>query len=639
MPRLNLYEQQTSAQGPRASAADFGAAPAQAMSEMGNVVADIGARIQRREELFASDQIMGEIDTWAVTALDDFQKRQDITTQQALPEFQNALKQKKQEALAKFTGSAEARAALERQLDNQMTQYGKSAIGAKIKAGHEQLTRGLNQQFDKSANEVGTAPQILQDSISENIAYVESRKAGMTAEMYQQAMVLARAKPIQSAVQSYVANENWAEAEKIMADPQVAKLLDPSVARPLRIDIAVGKGKQEAETKRQDLNVQKFQMRLGRELTPEETIKARSLPAKKDMTPADEITELELVQGKPASQDQVDKIFKTYIDGGKDAGGAFGNSLRGRSIAFVNDNAVAYANGLLTPDKARQFEASFAEAYQPAEKQNPVTGQWEKIQPSVPGFARMALERGSSIYGGLSAGAMVPGTTPRPGETVQLDINGRTMGQAVVDASGRWSIPAPPESGAGAGRGSQGVPAPDMPAATAPSGGPKLWDQADNVAGPIAGVQRWIGSGPIPLGIGGEQVSAAQQVEMQSRNLVRALQQNPRYAEGERKSIEKDIQIGPEALSNPTAYRLRLVEIGKYIQEELQFQASVLKNPNGSTVQQRQQALQSTATLNEFYGKLGLPQQVKSVEEAKKLPPGTQFLDENWILRQVPGGR
>lgn len=633
MPRLNLYEQQTSAQGPRASGADFGAAPAQAMGDMGNVVADIGARIQRREELFASDQIMGEIDTWAVTALDDFQKRQDITTQQALPEFQSALKQKKQEALSKFAGSSDARAALERQLDNQMTQYGKAAIGSKIKAGHEQLTRGLNQQFDKSANEVGTAPQILQDSISENVAYVESRKPGMTAEMYQQAMVMARAKPIQSAVQSYVANGNWDQAEAIMADPNVAKLLDPSVARPLRIDIAVGRGKQDAETKRQDMNVQQFTMRLGRPLTPEETLKARSLPAKKDMTPADEITQLELVQGKPASQDQVDKIFKTYIDGGKDAGGAFGNSLRGRSIAFVNDNAVAYANGLLTPDKARQFEASFAEAYQPAEKQNPVTGQWEKIQPSVPGFARTALERGSSIYGGLSVGATAPGTTPRPGETVQLDINGQTMGRAVVDASGRWSMPAPPESGAAP------APAAGAPAAATPSGGPRLWEIADKVAGPVAGVQRWIGSGPVPMGIGGEQVSAAQQVEMQSRNLVRALQQNPRYAEGERKSIEKDIQIGPEALSNPVAYRLRLVEIGKYIQEELQFQASVLKNPNGSTVQQRQQALQSTATLDEFYGKLGLPQQVKSVEEAKKLPPGTQFLDENWILRQVPGGR
>ena len=251
------------------------------------------------------------------------------------------------------------------------------------------------------------------------------------------------------------------------------------------------------------------------------------------------------------------------------------------------------------------------------------------------------MRRGSAIYGGLTAGAF-SGTGDNirpPGETTTMFVDGKMIGSGVADASGRWSIPAPPEpGGAGAGRGSQGVPAP-APAAAAPTGGPRLWDQADNVAGPVAGVQRWIGSGPVPMGIGGEQVSAAQQVEMQSRNLVRALQQNPRYAEGERKSIEKDIQIGPEALSNPTAYRLRLVEIGKYIQEELQFQASVLKNPSGSTVQQRQQALQSTATLNEFYGKLGLPQQVKSVEEAKKLPPGTQFLDENWILRQVPGGR
>jgi hypothetical protein len=239
----------------------------------------------------------------------------------------------------------------------------------------------------------------------------------------------------------------------------------------------------------------------------------------------------------------------------------------------------------------------------------------------------------------MSSGATAPGSTPRPGETVQLDINGQTMGQAVVDASGRWSIPAPPlePTGAGAGRGNQGMPA---PAAAAPSGGgASLWELADKVAGPVAGVQRWIGSGPVPMGIGGEEVSAAKRVSDLGRNLVRALQQNPRYAEGERKAIEGDIQIGPEAMSNPMAYRLRLVEVGKYIQEELKFNASVLKNPNGTTVQQRQQALQSTAHLDEFYSKLGLPQQVKSVEEAKKLPPGTQFLDENWILRQVPGGR
>jgi hypothetical protein len=360
-------------------------------------------------------------------------------------------------------------------------------------------------------------------------------------------------------------------------------------------------------------------------------VRVRTLPAKKDMTPADEITELELIQGKPASQDQVDKIFKTYIDdGGKNT--MFGNGVQGRAIAYVTENAVAYANGHLTPDQARRFESSYTEAYGEKTYPDPVTGQPRPVTPSIPGFAKEAMRRGSSIYGGgMAAG-------PRPGETVQLDINGQPVGTGVVDANGKWTIPAPPESSSW-GDENRGAGQPAPAAAASAGGGASLWEQASNVAGPVAGVQRWIGSGPVPMGIGGEQVSAAQQVEMQSRNLVRALQQNPRYAEGERKSIEKDIQISPEAMSNPTAYRLRLVEIGRYIQEELQFQSSILKNPNGSTVQQRQQALQSTSVLNDFYGKLGLPQQVKSIEEAKKLPPGTQFLDENWILRQVPGSR
>ena len=161
---------------------------------------------------------------------------------------------------------------------------------------------------------------------------------------------------------------------------------------------------------------------------------------------------------------------------------------------------------------------------------------------------------------------------------------------------------------------------------------------AKKVAGPVAGVKRWIGSGPVPMGIGGEEVAAEQYVTMQQKSLVRALQQNPRYAEGERKSIEEDIKIKPETFGNPLAFQLRLIEIGKYVDEELRFQASILENPNGSTVPQRQQAIQSLSTLTQFYDQLELPPRVKSIEEAKKLPPGTEeFLDENWILRDGPG--
>lgn len=218
MPRLNLYEQQTTAQGPRASGAEFGAAPAQALEGAGNVLQDIGERVQRREELGAAQDVMESVDTWAVSALDDFQKRQDIMTAQALPEFQNALNQKRQEALSNFTGRPEAKAALERQLDNQLAQYGKSAITAKIKAGQDQMGRALDQQFNKSSIQVDTAPDIWSFAADENLAAVEMWKPAMSKDQYESAKRLAYAKPLQAAVRSHLAQGNIEGAEALMAD-------------------------------------------------------------------------------------------------------------------------------------------------------------------------------------------------------------------------------------------------------------------------------------------------------------------------------------------------------------------------------------------------------------------------------------
>ena len=645
MPRLNLYEQQTTAQGPRASGADFGAAPAQALEGAGNELQVIGNRIQERENLSDRQRLRESFEEAAVPMLDDFDKNPEISGKESIPRFRQALEQKRQELISKHVGNPESRAKLENSLDNLVSQYTKSAIGAKINADQQLMVRTLDQQFKKSALNVDAAPDIWSFAKDENLMLVEDMRPGMSQDQYVAAKRLAYAKPLQAAVKSHIAQGNYDAAQAIMEDKNFSEFLTEQEAIPLRIDVAVGRGKQDLETKRQNSNVQLFSTRLGRPLTPEETIKARSLPAKKDMTPADEITQLELVQGKPASQDQVDKIFKTYVEGGK-SDTMFGKGTMGMAMAYVTENAVAYANGHLTPDQARRFESSYTEAYGGGDKQDPVTGVWTPLKPRVPKFAEEAMRRGSSIYGGgMAAGS--PASWGRENRQ-SGELSGYNGGSPAAAASDQLSIMQSelrnpnisPTDRAAVEREMQRIQggSPAAPAAPA-GGGASLWEQASNVAGPVAGVQRWIGSGPVPMGIGGEQVGAAQQVEMQQRNLVRALQQNPRYAEGERKSIEKDIQISPEAMSNPTAYRLRLVEIGRYIQEELQFQSSILKNPNGSTVQQRQQALQSTSVLNDFYGKLGLPQQVKSIEEAKKLPPGTQFLDENWILRQVPGGR
>ena len=646
MPRLNLYEQQTTAQSPRASGADFGAAPAQAMEGAGNELQVIGNRIQERENLSDRQRLREAFEEFAVPALDGFDKNPEISGKESIPRFRQALEQKRQELISKHVGNPESRAKLENSLDNLVSQYTKSAIGAKINADQQLMVRTLDQQFKKSALNVDAAPDIWSFAKDENLMLVEDMRPGMSQDQYVAAKRLAYAKPLQAAVKSHIAQKNYDAAQAIMKDKNFSEFLTEQEAIPLRIDVAVGRGKQDLETKRIESNVAQYRIRLGRELTPDEVSRIRTLPAKKDMTPADEITELELIQQKPASQDQVDKIFKTYIDDGA-KGGSFGNSLQGRSLSYVTENSVAYANGHLTPAQARQFEASFNEAYAPKDVLDPVTGQMRRITPSVPGFAQEAMRRGSSIYGGgMAAGS--PASWGRENRQ-SGELSGYNGGSPAAAASDQLSIMqselqnpniSPADKAAvqrEMDRIQGGLPA-------APTGGESsvkgrgLWSMASKVAGPVAGVQRWIGSGPVPMGIGGEEVAAEQYVMNQQKSLVRALQQNPRYAEGERKSIEEDIKIKPETFGNPLAFQLRLIEIGKYVDEELRFNAKVLRNPTGTTVQQRQQAMQSNAALSQFFDQLELPPRVKSVEEAKKLPPGTEeFLDENWILRAGPG--
>lgn len=304
MPRLNLYEQQTTAQGPRASGADFGAAPAQALEGAGNVLQDIGERVQRREELGAAQDVMEGVDTWAVTALDDFQKRQDIMSQQALPEFQNALNQKRQEALGNFSGRPEARAALERQLDNQLAQYGKSAITAKIKAGQDQMGRALDQQFNKSMMQVDAAPDIWSFTADENMAAVEMWKPAMSKDQYESAKRLAYAKPLQAAVRSHLAQGNIEGAEKLMTDESFSKYLTMEEARPLRIDAAVGRGKVQKEQRELETNARQWEFATGNKIDP---AKYAELPDFKSATAAQKIASHRLVFGTDPTDQQKEK--------------------------------------------------------------------------------------------------------------------------------------------------------------------------------------------------------------------------------------------------------------------------------------------------------------------------------------------
>ena len=270
MPRLNLYEMANPFRSPRASGAEMGAAPAQALGEMGDAAFAIGERIQKREENAISDQAFGEVNTQALPLLNDFEKKHDIALPQALNEFQGAMQKIKADAMRKANLRPEARAALERQLDNQITQYSKSAIGMRIKAGNDAMVARLNEQFDTGVNQVGAAPSIMKDVIETNRQFVESRKDSMDPLTYQAAMRKAHAGPIQAAVNAYLAQELPDKADELLQDPKINSLIDPDALRPLRINVAVEKGKREKDRYERETNRKAMSSFFGYEISQDQ---------------------------------------------------------------------------------------------------------------------------------------------------------------------------------------------------------------------------------------------------------------------------------------------------------------------------------------------------------------------------------
>ena len=642
MPRLNLYEQQTSAQGPRASAADFGAAPAQALEGAGSALYEIGQRIQEREDLSERQRLRESFEEAVVPMLDDFGKRRDINTKESIPQFRQALIQKRQELVNKHAGNPESRAKLENQLDNLVSQYTKSAIGTKIKADQELMVRTLNQQFDKSALDTDAAPDIWSFAKDENLMLVEELRPGMSQDQYVAAKRLAYAKPLQSAVKSHLAQRNWDAAEAIMRDENFSKFLTAQEAIPLRIDIAVGKGKQDIEIKEQNRRIAMFEATHG-PATPEMRARIKMMPAdEKNKTLADQVFEYEFATGKSADQDTIDRIAKVRMTSG-DASGSFGNGLEGRANNIVTKNATAYANGMLDAEGMREYENAIRILSTPVMKQDPITKQWKEVTPTLLPWMTEALSRGQMFKG--RSGSPTPPTNAAgdnlrpPGETTTLLIDGKPVGEGVADATGRWTIPAPPEGGEGAaswGRETrQSAPVPEDAATSSKPVG--LFNMGKFVVGPGPAIGRVLGDLPIPVGLGGKFIAAKQYVVNQKKDLMRALAISPQYAQGEQKLLAEQIDLDPKLMSNPDAWELRVVSVARTITETMDYNAKVIKQAStGETSdEQYKKALESQNLLRDFLGKMDLPPRIKSKKDAAfmALKKGDKFIDANtWQL-------
>lgn len=640
MAKLNLYEQQTSFQAPRADAQTFGAGVAQAAGRLGEVGFDLGVQMKRREDVIDRVQRLTDFDLTAQQGLQAVVDTDDIAKKSTVDGYAQGLRQQADQILSQHGGTAASRAELKAQLDNQVGQYVKSAVGAQVKAQQQFIGRRVEQNVNRAAIQGAMAPQMMPqlfEQLDADLAQYADALSPEQAAAYREA---GRSQIAQGSIDRMLTDGNWQGAKALMSNPEIGQYLNPAAARKFGIDIAVDERKAEVEVQRQERNVRNLTSLARRNLTPEEVIRARSLPEKKNMTVSDKIAEYEIVTGRPAPQSVINEMFD--VENGRGPGGAFGNSMEGRAWSFVTDNAPAYAAGLLSPEQRRQYDASLAIVGKPTTRINPLTQQMETISPELPSWVRQAVQQGQS-YSAPGAGGGAA-----PGQRVRLtDAAGQPVGEAVVGADGTWTMQGRPGA---AWSGERDIPQAGAPAATStPSNqqgipatpqtrgdsGRTVWERRESIAGPVAAASSAVNSipgvGPAIAGtlMGEEQVRQIDAdrtfVENASRDMVRVVQNSPQFAEGERKAIAEELTIGPEVFRSKESYEAKLIGISQSMtRRKLEAQQALASNISG---EERKKSMDKIVMIDNFMQALGVPPVVATEQEVQMLAPGTVFMD------------
>lgn len=108
-----------------------------------------------------------------------------------------------------------------------------------------------------------------------------------------------------------------------------------------------------------------------------------------------------------------------------------------------------------------------------------------------------------------------------------------------------------------------------------------LYEMADETPGFSSGAQEVYGRVANQFGLPAPEntMEARQTLRMAGQELVRALQQNPRYSEGERKAIAEEISIGPSVFDSPASLRSRMRSIDTNLRRRLRQEESIANDP------------------------------------------------------------
>lgn len=597
MARLPIYTQKTGAQTKRATGEEFGAPEARGIQALGQGTSDLGGALEEldrrkrnREETIERVRAINAYGQEVEQEFTRVQTEEDLSSTETVKNYTKGIRERMNAVLSEHRGSEESRAELAATLEQYHGRYAQAAYKASVTAQFKIMGEHMDGVGNRLADLAGDMPESTLEHLGAVDVEVAKMAGALTPEQeagYRQGM---KQHIVQSAVSSYLNTGNTEGARAILAGEGMAELLDPDVHRQMKTNILIAERKTEKGAIKAQQDREYLTQMLGRPPTAAELARKAGVAAPVGaQTLAEKVAELEEVTGKPATQAQIDKLHGAYIA----EGGEYGSGLKGKIMTHFNNLAPALASGLATDEELRTLDTSVTEYLQPIQYVDQATGQVMTRRASLPPHVIEAYQKAGRP---LPNGELPSGEQAATGET-EFEI----------------------------------TPEPDK----------TIWGRRSNIAGPVPAAAQTAGQVP---GVGaffegGGQYTVDREYALrQQKALVRTLQNSPRFSEGERKSIEQEVSIVGKAWDNTAAYEKRLIGLDEFLAEELQKASADLMNTSTS-VEMRKAAMKDLSNITNFRAHLGLPPRVKTVEEAKKLPPGTEFIGPDsriWIVPRIP---
>lgn len=561
------------------------------------------ARKESRRDAVAETKAEQEYMNYLNDEVNKIQLEQDITSPSVLTDYGVNARAKLDQILSLHEGTDDSGARLTARLEQLFGSSSRTLASASNALGKKLVADGLQVSFTGVAEDVMLTGDV-DGGMTDIDLVIESKVGGMTPLEETAQRAAGRSAVIAAGFERAMNDGDFDRAQSIIDMEGAAEDMGLDGHRALRRTLTVERRKAEVEDNKFATEVAGIEEVLGRELTPAELAKKAGIaaPAGSPKQGLSEwIDEYTTVVGKAPTQDQIDKKAGVYITvaEGQD-GGAFGNGLQGRVLDIFSNNSVGFASGTLGEQEERVFQAALTEWLQPRSVPNPDTGVMELITPTLPPFVAEALDRRGidpAIYTEAAAG----------GE----DADALNFAEGEI---------------------------PDVPFDKT------LFGASDLITGPLSSLSERASRAP---GLGGlvpspETVQARTRAERQVSELVRILQNNPRFSETERKAINDEMNIRPAFFDTPEAYRNRLVGISDALDARKVQARSILDTPRGATtVDERKWAYRALSAIDGFEAIMGVPPMVKTRDEASQLPPGSLFrTPDGRILRNeaAPSG-